>query len=363
VGWHDGVAGYLIEAGYHVTDQEQIKLIKEWFNGYWDRSQEITDDLIKQATINWLQRRTGRPKPPGDRFIIDSNNWRSYTGRGTRLIIWRDVPTAEQKASEKKLPDGLARRNSKTEGHHYLDYYHEFGKHLDLGAGVIFLDVHYQRNGKVICFGARRSLANGHQVLRGSRTIDAMEIIPVIDGQKFSKAEREALVHWLQPEIQRHYFSWCQELNAPDDTEGLVIDLDRVLKATFGDPEGRYIPEFQQLFELAKQISESLGWRCVTVASPGPEVRIGTGLRNIQRKETPALGRVNLRLSLRDGMVRCGSYLSKDQLSAYGTAVSLSGAEGRHWIQWPVELTASLLPRILDATRDRLETASIQRLR
>lgn len=73
----------------------------------------------------------------------------------------------------------------------------------------------------------------------------------------------------------------------------------------------------------------------------------------------PQTGRVNLRLSVRDGMVRCGSYLSPTKLTAYGTPLRLSGAEGRHWVQWPIESTAVLLARMLDETPDRLHGSDV----
>lgn len=361
VGWHDGMPGNLIEAGCRVTDDVQLDHIRTWFKRYWELSEEITADLLSQASINWARRQRGRPRPAGDRFIITPENWRSYTGRDTKLVIWRRRPTAEEIASEGELPDGLAPGTSSPNNPHWkkLDRYHEWGDLLNLGPGVVLLDVRYQPQGKVVCYGARRTLANGHQVRRGSRTIDVMEVISVIDGQRFETAERDQLASWLQPEIQRHYIRWCDELNPDHDEGGVVVDLDRVLKGAFGTAEGAHPSEFQQLFALASRISEPLGWRCVTVRSPGPEVRIGTGSKNLRRKETPALGRVNLRLSIRDGMVRCGSYLSPTKLAAYGTPLRLSGAEGRHWVQWPTESTAVLLARMLDETRDRLNGSDV----
>lgn len=99
-----------------------------------------------------------------------------------------------------------------------------------------------------------------------------MEVISIIDGQRFEAAERDQL-SWLQPEIQRDYIRWWDELNLTK--EAWVVDLNRVLEGAFGTADGAHLSEFQQLFAVAARISEPLGCRCVTVRSPGPEVRTG----------------------------------------------------------------------------------------
>lgn len=248
VGWHDGVPGNLVEAGYRVTDDVQLDRIKTWFKRHWELSERITADILSQASINWKRRQAGRPRPAGDRFIITPENWRSYAGRGTKVVIWRRRTDAEEIASEGELPDGLAPGTSGPNNpqRKKLDRYHGWDNLLNLGPGVVLLDVRYQPRGKVVCNGARRTLANGHQVLRGSRTIDVMEVISVIDGQRLKTTERDQLVSWLQPEIQHHYIRWCHELNPDYDEGGVVVDLDRVLEGAFGTTEGAPPSEFQR---------------------------------------------------------------------------------------------------------------------
>lgn len=356
IGWEAGMAGNLIEAGHQVIEEVQLRRIQAWFDGLWETSLPVTESLLSQARLNWKRRQAARPRPPGSRFTIDASNWRAYLHRGIKLIIWRHVPTSEQKRREAEVPAVIARTEAArgTRASMALDKYHDFGESLNLGAGVICLDVQYLKNGTVRCQGARRTMANGHYVVRGEETVDVLDIVPVVEGQQLGPVERDALAHWLQPVVHRHYLAWCAELNPPGDTSSLVMDFDRALEAAFQDLPSQYTPEFRQLFELAKQISEPLGWRCVTVESPGPEVRIGTGLRHLKRKEVPALASVNLRLSIFGGRVRCGSYLSPDDLARYGTPLRLSAAEGRHWVQWLIVDTAMLLPQLLHETRDRL---------
>lgn len=44
VGWEEGMAGKLVEAGYHVLDMAQVRGIQAWFDKLFDTSEPITDN-------------------------------------------------------------------------------------------------------------------------------------------------------------------------------------------------------------------------------------------------------------------------------------------------------------------------------
>jgi hypothetical protein len=248
LGFEGDERGSWIEAGFLLHDHAHLAEARQWFESLWKSAQMITENMLVAAEENWRRNRTRRPKPRGDHFIIRPDNWREYLHRGIQIVIWRRRPDAAENARanhDRHRRDQAIVQSSggDKERRLALDYYHGWshGELSDLDA--TYIDVHYQLNGKVVCYGARRPLANGHTSWRdkdGGGSMDAMEKIRTIGDQRFGEDQRQVFAGWIQPLLQQHFVDWALTEGEEPDASGLVLHLDKALEAAFVTSDERF---------------------------------------------------------------------------------------------------------------------------
>lgn len=359
LGFESDERGHWIEAGYLVRDPEHLQDARQWFEKLWKKAKPITEATLAKAEEQWRRNRSRRPKPKGNLFDIHAGSWRDYLQRDIQLIVWRNRPDTEESARTRK--DKAQRERVTAEASASikerglsLDYYHGWARAELSDLAATYIDVHYQRNGKVTCYGARRPLANGHVTWSagdGGGSMDVMEKVRDIDDQRFGENQRRAFAAWLQPTLHQHFQEWLEEQNKELDTGGLVLRLDKVLEAAFHAEAGMNTDDaqFDWLLRCCEMVSDKLGLRCVKVDTAVPQARIGLGERSLSWKDQQALKRVSMLMWISGPAVICGCFLPKNKAREFGQLVNRQGKAGRSWIQWPIEETARILPKLVVA--------------
>ncbi|PTQ86725.1 phospholipase D-like domain-containing protein [Agitococcus lubricus] len=59
------------ECGVRIEDSNEIRKAQEWFNGLWNESEDITEEMIEAAKIEWKKRRIARPRTDLNHNFVD----------------------------------------------------------------------------------------------------------------------------------------------------------------------------------------------------------------------------------------------------------------------------------------------------
>jgi len=97
-----------IEAGYEVTDPEELKTIHTWFSNLWKESKKILATDIENAKHAWEKRRIIRPVAALNSSLLDElkkNPWK-LENRNIYLVISTDIRSPEANNTLKSIRKG-----------------------------------------------------------------------------------------------------------------------------------------------------------------------------------------------------------------------------------------------------------------
>ena len=82
-----------IETGVLTTNKQLLKKTKTWYDEIWEESSKITQEIIKNAEINWKKRRTNRPLTNGKGSLLDIafKDIEKFTDRNIYFAIYRNA--------------------------------------------------------------------------------------------------------------------------------------------------------------------------------------------------------------------------------------------------------------------------------
>lgn len=111
------LAGW-VEAGYKVTDQQELQSIQNWFSKLWDDSKEITDDDIKMAMEAWKKRQIVRPTTDASKSLLQAlrKNPRELEYRNIYLVVMTEFHSDEATQALKEEVKYLKQKKKK-DGH------------------------------------------------------------------------------------------------------------------------------------------------------------------------------------------------------------------------------------------------------
>lgn len=131
------------EAGYKVTDKDQIKRMRGWFENLWEDALTIRQPDINSAKLKWLEHRKNRMFPSRQEkksFLEElKSNQANFQDRNIYLTITTDYmsdPAQKELKSIKKQEPQLSK---------ILDAYEDWG---NLPRGAYLIDL-YLKEGKV----------------------------------------------------------------------------------------------------------------------------------------------------------------------------------------------------------------------
>ncbi|WMJ09202.1 phospholipase D family protein [Nitrosomonas sp. sh817] len=194
------------EAGYRVSDPEQLKKISEWYSRMWDASSSISDEDIEASRQKWNQRRGLRPtnttQTRGARksFALTSFNPEEMEDRDIYIVISREDISDEARFAYQNYKQNLTKKSTLQKSS--IPPIYEDWPQLPKSAQLI--DIFYGKRGSVSCHGVYTRI---HEMKfehedgsKGHLCICRKE--PQIMGLSFNTTEMTAFAKALKPHIE-----------------------------------------------------------------------------------------------------------------------------------------------------------------
>ncbi|WP_160818441.1 phospholipase D-like domain-containing protein [Nitrosomonas oligotropha] len=143
------------EAGYRVSDPEQLKKISEWYSRMWDASSSISDEDIEASRQKWKQRRGLRPtnttRTRGARksFTLASFNPKEMEDRDIYIVIYREEASDEARLAYKNYVQNLTEKSTSQKSS-TIPFYEGWP---ELPESAQLIDIFYGKRGGVSCHG------------------------------------------------------------------------------------------------------------------------------------------------------------------------------------------------------------------
>lgn len=197
------------EAGMYVDDQMQILKMQEWFEHLWARGEEVTEERLAAAQIQWTENRRSRPMPPSSFIEAPAT---ALKNRGIYVAIYQ-LQASDQAISEAVLASSDARRSDLPEVRNAkLDFFEDWPDDSEepLPKGAPIISLRYGPTKRLTGLGAwiripqlDRSFVSNDTGGRISLII--MGKVELISGLTFLRADAMALGKRLKPWIDNLY--------------------------------------------------------------------------------------------------------------------------------------------------------------
>ncbi|MER0171666.1 MAG: hypothetical protein DU489_13900 [Nitrosomonas sp.] len=140
------------EAGYRVSDPEQLKKISEWYSRMWNASSSISNEDIEASRQKWKQRRGLRPTnttQTGRSFSLTSFSPKEMEDREIYIVIYREDISDEARLAYQNYERNLTKKSTLQKSN--IPPIYEDWPQLPKSAQLI--DIFYGKRGGISCHG------------------------------------------------------------------------------------------------------------------------------------------------------------------------------------------------------------------
>lgn len=180
------------EAGFSTHDAVELEKMRQWFEQQWKRSEEIDEDLLEKARINWAKRREERIGLPSEATSVLTMEPEALRDKKIFLALWSSYVSNEAIAVNKELHENLIDQlgAASTPPPYFFEGWDEAPYEMLPGQSII--SVYVGPKGGVRVDGAYKVINDKHSTAIGTK-LHICETLSKLEGTPFGKEHRREL--------------------------------------------------------------------------------------------------------------------------------------------------------------------------